>query len=920
MPGRFFKSIILMNLYLPSITSAAARGLAMAAIVAFGSASAMADEPIVMGNENREIIPGVEYLIPSFQTSSGYYTAPQAGRVQIVGAQDFVPYYDINHTQNIITNNLDNTGHMKWFEVEEGETVYFYTSFAMNQNTFVLYQDGISEKPLEVSTIQPKLDEPVNFNSYPAMTVGFNQEIKLAKNTATISFTDRLTGETCNLSTRASAAGQMLTVTMYSSLKPYMESGAIQLGDEFRIIIEGLTTTTGQPYADADADGNAVFTYLCGVLPVVAIQQYCPEPFLSYWAEGAPEGILTMEFDAPLMDDGKTYVELGWGNSEGEAGEYYAEIITCDIDGNKLSADFTGKLRTPATMTPAFPNAFYSSMSIKLNNVRDASGMPVASPGQGTIGSYSFASTYTLLDRSTVIADFAPSNGALLSSVDRVNVWLSGLSAITFDGFTLTVTDKDDNVSTLLIPLKDVDVIDQMDNEAEYEFALPADVRANAKRVEITLTNVVSLDGYDHTNDVRCIYGGFTITSATPRNGSEIAVLSAGTEIFTRNNLSTTYPQLYVEYQIEDTDPANTNPIVKSASWMTRNDDGSYTATVARDVKLMAGHDYKVIFTAWEDESVRNYSPDQTLGSDYIIWKGLTPAYRYSELSLLSIEPAEGTVLTADVDEITLFFDGYVSLGKYTGTDLRTFISMGYGETMPFKEVVPVQPMDVEGTTVATEWHLVLPDNYVAGLTAPLNISFTATDQDGMLLSGNAGEEEQACYQFSWNVEGEFATPDVQPVGEAPLQAVKEFTARHDNGINVSWTVPVREAVVKNGLGDVIARVEYPVIPEGDASEALTEITLVLDREVTGDGTYTLFIPQGYFAIGQETTPLISSALEVEFAIGSGVGVETMVATEGPADVYNAAGILLIRQADAEAIRSLAPGLYIIGGKKVMIR
>ena len=120
MPGRFFKSIILMNLYLPSITSAAARGLAMAAIVAFGSASAMADEPIVRGNENREIIPGVEYLIPSFQTSSGYYTAPQAGRVQIVGAQDFVPYYDINHTENIITNNLDNTGHMKWFEVEEG--------------------------------------------------------------------------------------------------------------------------------------------------------------------------------------------------------------------------------------------------------------------------------------------------------------------------------------------------------------------------------------------------------------------------------------------------------------------------------------------------------------------------------------------------------------------------------------------------------------------------------------------------------------------------------------------------------------------------------------------------------------------------------------------------------------------------------
>ncbi len=180
----------------------------MAAVVAIGTTAAIAAEPIEMGNENREIIPGVEYIIPSYQASSGYYTAPQTGRIQIEGAQDFVPYADIEHTEIINTNNLDNIGKMKWFEVEKGETIYFYTRFAMNRNIFVLYQDGISDNPLKVSSIQPRLGERVDFNNYPAMTVDFNQEIRLAQSTATISFTDRLTGKTCDLSTHASASGQ----------------------------------------------------------------------------------------------------------------------------------------------------------------------------------------------------------------------------------------------------------------------------------------------------------------------------------------------------------------------------------------------------------------------------------------------------------------------------------------------------------------------------------------------------------------------------------------------------------------------------------------------------------------------------------------------------------------------------------------
>ncbi len=36
--------------------------------------------------------------------------------------------------------------------------------------------------------------------------------------------------------------------------------------------------------------------------------------------------------------------------------------------------------------------------------------------------------------------------------------------------------------------------------------------------------------------------------------------------------------------------------------------------------------------------------------------------------------------------------------------------------------------------------------------------------------------------------------------------------------------------------------------------------------------------------------------------------------------VYNAAGILLLNNADAAALRTLTPGLYIINGRKLMVK
>ncbi len=900
----------------------AMRALASALLLgAFSAAPAMA-EPIEVGNENRTLELGVEYLIPAYKASSGIYTATATSRLHMSGAQDFTPYSDPEHTSEIIAESLDNIGMKKYIDVTEGQKVYFYTKFAFNTNTFVLYLDGVSDKPLEVMYQQPTPNERVDFNNYAEMTITFNQNVSLASTDAIISFENRLTGKTESVNSRAMVNQQIVTVNMYRYLYNYIAEGALYPGDVFTVTLQGLGGSNGQPMAGADADGNVTFTFLCGVIPVLATEKYCPDPFLSYWPEGVEEGILTMTFDADLMDDDETYVELGWGNMEGEVGEYYTERVPVKIEGNKLSADFTGKLRTPQTMTPLFASSNYSVMTVKLFNVRDSHGMPVGSEGQGTIGSYSFGPSYKLIERTTLVSEFMPASGALLENVNNVNIWISGREGITYDGFLLTYTDKNNEVATRVLPLSEVSVAYEDANEAEYDFTIPADIKANAKSVTITLNNLVSKDGYDHSNDIRATYSGFVITSSTPANGATMAALEYMQDITIKTNVTDRYPNLYIQYEVIDMDPENENPVVKSYSFMERQADGSFLSTVWENIKLYAGHEYKALFTAWESEEESLGDPDglKALGSDFVIWNGSTPPYVYSSFTLTELTPSVETLLEPDTKSIVLTFDGPVVLGQWTGAmdDLRTFINTGSGTAMAFADVVALDPQEFEEEFYATKWELILPESYMSSLTAPLAISFTAKDMDAHLLKGNEGEEEYSAFYYEWKVAAMFKDVEVATVREAADAPVSEFKVSQSLGVMPSWMMPESDIKVTVD-GREVAYCESIEMPQVEMGETITELTIKLNTTLTADAEYHLILPEGFFVIGEDMRTFTSAAVDYVFEIGEGSGVENAVADE-TYTVYNAAGILLLNNADAAALRTLTPGLYIINGRKLMVK
>lgn len=102
--------------------------------------------------------------------------------------------------------------------------------------------------------------------------------------------------------------------------------------------------------------------------------------------------------------------------------------------------------------------------------------------------------------------------------------------------------------------------------------------------------------------------------------------------------------------------------------------------------------------------------------------------------------------------------------------------------------------------------------------------------------------------------------------------------------------------------------------------EGFNQLNVVLnDGPIAVAGTYTLTIPAGAIELGD--AGLVNTRdIVFTYIIGTN-GIERLVAAEGgKVNVSAIDGTLLFRDADAAVVKTLAGGLYVINGKKVVIR
>ncbi|MDE6409921.1 MAG: hypothetical protein K2K81_06725 [Muribaculaceae bacterium] len=189
---------------------------------------------------------------------------------------------------------------------------------------------------------------------------------------------------------------------------------------------------------------------------------------------------------------------------------------------------------------------------------------------------------------------------------------------------------------------------------------------------------------------------------------------------------------------------------------------------------------------------------------------------------------------------------------------------------------------------------------------------------------------------FTFTIEGEEPKP-----GDVVVDIVPESASIQDNAV---LTEPLTSIVLKfaevtyvtldppvpgtlyrkadNGDEFVVVEATYPV--ENDFQNP-TEYTFAFETPVSLEGTYKFVIPEATFYDGtyDETAGQsghCSPELVYNFSMGDGSGVSAIVAENGVVTVYDIAGRVVLLDADAAQVTTLAKGVYIINGKKYVVK
>lgn len=805
-------------------------------LVCTGATSQAAD-PIDLG----ALELGKTYDAPaSFKGYVATFTAPKSGLLTCEGSMfnEFRPFTSEDHTTEV-KSEWDYASQTLSVDVTEGQVLYFYHNFMMNTSSFKLSMPGDEGIVLEKVRVSPEEGSFAPTAAGGMVTVFFN---------VPISFTgapELWVGSTKLGTISANVGGTSASVEIAALLLTGYDKGLVKEGDNLTIKLHVAAKS------DPNAKGDYEVTYKCPAA-IVHLKNniHIPESFLSYWVTNDMDGVLKLEFTGDLDPaGGEAY--LGYGDVESETGDYYTETVPFTVDGNILSVDLTGKLRTPDNMVPSGTN--YGSMSLKVQNVKDANGNVVYSEGHGTIGSYSYNFPYQLLSYD-IDVEFTPATGASLANESEVEIWIRGGNNLIYNGVKFTYVEDG---ATKEVVVTDVNRKVEGD-EVTLKVAIPAEV-VGKQNIEVSLNELQSKDGQNR--QISAKYDAFVITVNTPKENT-MEVLSQGT-IF---NLSVNSDKVgYMEYEIHDLNAENPDEvIVKSYSWLTKQENGTWEAEVFGNYKLYKNHDYAVIFTAYTSEDDKRYGGQAIAVYEHIL-HGASAEYVNSDLEMTSISPTFAKGFESKEDNVVTFgFSGLVKLESKT-----TFINLGMGASMAFESIEPVDPTE-DG--YATTWNLTVPESAFTGAEY-IDVSCVAFDTEGRRLNGNDGRTGETAY-FYYSFPCTFATPDfaVTPADGAELDSpLTEITVSYAGGIGQSY-ISTEQINVYAMNREIVATVVgfEPVIPEDqqdNADYAAKEMKLILDKPVENDGAYYIMFPAKFFTLGTQFEAYYSKQTIVNFAI-----------------------------------------------------
>ncbi|MBD5310650.1 MAG: hypothetical protein HDS13_00585 [Bacteroides sp.] len=822
--------------------------LGAAVVAVMGTTTVSAAEMIEMGGQ---VFANVEYEVPAENGLYFYFDAPESGVARFWLANTFIPYYDAEFTNQVSFDHYsyDHSG-VGSFDVQEGERIYFYDrwGWGASQAGGQMFKIAMNEG-LEIVRVNPVAGSQLSISGYGTVDLWFNQPAKAE------SLTVSANGKSANISV-PSVAAEFISSNFTNVFNTWYSDGTLNGGETVTFTYSGLQTQDGQLY---NGDGKYEVEYTAAPEAAVLVNAEMGDTFKSFYLPGDAEGILTFKFSKEM---GSGEMVIGYGDTESETGDFYYETINGIVDGETVTFDLTGVQRRPQDMLAS--GRLYDIVTADFH-FTDAHGQFVASPGQGTTGTYSYYLTYKYIEPVVYAPSFTPEPGSQLTE-DKIEIELSNYNQLTYSGVNFTVEGT--QTTTYNVPLADI-TVNTNGNVTTLSVPVPEAVCNISDRVVVTFADVLSADGVDHTTDFRVVYNSFTLTSFELFNAAGNVIADRALTEFAADDViqvttNIESEELYMRYQIVD---FTTNEIVKSTSYMVRTVDlfGSpvYQATLPMAVKLIMGHEYRIQFYAYADEMSYNYGVDP-IGEEYVVFEGLTPPFNFSSVQFVGADPAVGTEIQPTQNVFTVEFDGLVSI-----VEENSCINYGMGLTFPFESIEPVNPEEGYANT----WTLTIPENYIVNYSvSELELIIAAVDMDGNVVEGTRGEEENSRIELIYPVAAAaFDNFTVTPTDGSTVEeisVIEIFSASYP--VSINWNMNGTSIPVYSNLQgeagvipfDNIEIVDIPKpgieIPEDadpfDDRYFTTKAVLTLEEPITAAGSYRVIIPAGLLTFGSQFT------------------------------------------------------------------
>ena len=547
--------------------------------------------------------------------------------------------------------------------------------------------------------------------------------------------------------------------------------------------------------------------------------------------------------------------------------------------------------------------------------------------------------TYTHL----VTMECDPAEGDTVNTLDTVLVTFPDYSSVSYSKTTYVYKEGESSYVTycnpsqsscdanqLLLPLK----LAQTDNGKYYvvirmgyltvDGSLASSSEYNDSIVFYVDSTYVETETETEEEDGETVE--YTASMVYPEPDSYIDSLYAGDYVkFTiepHDNIG------YAYYKVE----SNTG-VAQTTRQQLNYEDGCWSAEVVYDKAFVNdGTDslYYFIIAAYKSENAYNYDQGALCADTFMI-HGTAEPYEYSVDSMLVADPADED--TVYVNEGSDLVCNYTFSGPVLIENSTSYEVYGSGVTYSFESIEATGNItDYNGTTYSDEWTITLSWDRIVEYVDDewITLCVVATDTTGARVEGDEGGDNQTYFRFEYyltEVDAADTTITFTALEPAASDSVEYV-------YDLSYTASEAVYLDDSKLDDITISGEsatYSVDTAYISNDSV--LYIVLSDTITTGGTVTVTLPAALvgndtaynydFVSGnvsaEATFTYIVVAEEEETDPETGIS-NVNVSSTGTCNVYTLTGMHVMTTTDSTLMKSLPKGIYIVNGKKVVVK